>query len=153
MKLYLVQHAEAKKEEEDPARPLAERGWRDLEKVSRFLKERKIEVARILHSGKLRAKQTAEKLGEAVRSSEGVKETNGLAPSDDPSIWERKLREETVDILLVGHLPHLSRLAGLMLAHNLDLGVIDFKMGGVVCLDRDDEGNWSVSWMVTPQIL
>ncbi|MCZ2845213.1 MAG: histidine phosphatase family protein [Candidatus Bathyarchaeota archaeon] len=69
MKLYLVQHAEAKQEEEDPARPLSEKGWENLDKISDFLKGKDIKVSKIFHSGKLRAKQTAEKLSEAIDSS------------------------------------------------------------------------------------
>ena len=153
MKLYLVQHAEAKGEEEDPARPLSEMGWKDLEKVTSFLRKRGIEIARILHSGKLRARQTAEKLSEVVRSSEDVQENEGLAPLDDPAKWENRLREETADVMLVGHLPHLSKLAGLLLTGDSNRRVINFKMGGVVCLERDEKGSWSVGWMIIPQIL
>lgn len=150
MKLYLVQHAEAKGKEEDPTRPLSEKGWKDLEKVSSFLEGRGIGVARILHSGKLRAKQTAERLGEVIRSSEGVRETGGLAPLDYPTTWGRRSKEETADVMLVGHLPHLSRLAGLLLTGDPNRKVIDFKMGGVVCLERDEKENWSVGWMIIP---
>ncbi|MDH5363038.1 MAG: phosphohistidine phosphatase SixA [Aigarchaeota archaeon] len=153
MKLYLVQHAEAKGEEEDPARPLSEMGWKDLEKVTSFLRKRGIEIARILHSGKLRARQTAEKLSEVVRSSEDVQENEGLAPLDDPAKWENRLKEETADVMLVGHLPHLSKLAGLLLTGDSNRRVINFKMGGVVCLERDEKGSWSVGWMIIPQVL
>jgi phosphohistidine phosphatase len=66
MKLYLVQHAEAKTEKEDPLRPLSEKGLKDLEKVSSFLEDRSIKVTRILHSGKQRARETAEKLSKVV---------------------------------------------------------------------------------------
>ncbi|HDD66024.1 MAG TPA: phosphohistidine phosphatase SixA, partial [Nitrososphaeria archaeon] len=63
MKVYLVQHGEAKREEEDPARPLTEEGKREVEDVARFLAELGVRVDRILHSGKLRAAQTANILG------------------------------------------------------------------------------------------
>jgi len=55
--------------------------------------------------------------------------------------------------MLVGHLPHLSRLSGLLISGDPDRKVIEFKNGGVVCLERDDEGNWSVVWIIIPQIL
>ena len=31
--------------------------------------------------------------------------------------------------------------------------LVDFQMGGVVCLGRDDDGDWSLRWMVTPEIV
>ncbi|VUT25508.1 MAG: phosphohistidine phosphatase [Candidatus Methanolliviera sp. GoM_oil] len=150
MKLYLVQHAEAKDKDEDPTRPLSGKGWNDIRNMASFFKG-KIEVAKIVHSGKLRARQTAEELNAVVSSS--VEEVGGLAPLDDPGIWEERLREESEDTMIVGHLPHLGRLAGLLLANDPERKVIDFKMGGVVCLERDEGGNWSLQWMVTPEIL
>lgn len=150
MKLYLVQHAEAKGKEEDPARPLSDKGLKDLGKVSNFLAGRGIIVTRVLHSGKLRAKQTAEKLRKVVSSSEDVNESDGLAPLDDPIIWGKRLKEEITDIMLVGHLPHLSKLAGLLLTYDPKRRVINFKKGGVVCLERDKEGKWAVHWMMIP---
>jgi len=57
------------------------------------------------------------------------------------------------NVMLVGHLPHLSRLSGLLISGDPDRKVIEFKNGGVVCLERDDEGNWSVVWIIIPQIL
>ena len=40
MNLYLVQHAEAKPESEDPERRLSERGWAEIRKMARFAAER-----------------------------------------------------------------------------------------------------------------
>ncbi len=36
MKLYLVQHGEAKKKEEDPLRPLSESGREDVQRVAKY---------------------------------------------------------------------------------------------------------------------
>ena len=153
MTLYLVQHAEAKREEEDPARPLSEKGWKDIKNVTDFLRGKGIKVSRILHSGKLRAKQTAETLAGSIHSSGGVKDTEGLSPMDDPSTWAKKLEEEPEDTVLVGHLPHLSKLAGILLAGDQERKPIDFRMGGVICMEKDEAGNWSLQWILTPQIL
>ena len=150
MKLYLVQHAEAKKKEEDLSRPLSEKGLKDIEKMANFLKG-KIKVARILHSGKLRAKQTAELLNESIRSSEGIKEVDNLAPLDDPRIWEKKLKEESNNVMIVGHLPYLNKLAGLLLVNDQNRTIINFKMGAIVCLEKN--ADWSLQWVLTPQIL
>lgn len=153
MRLYLVQHAESKREEEDPARPLSERGWEDIRRVAGFLKERGIRVSKILHSGKLRAKQTAEALAEAVRPEEGVKRADALAPLDDPNLWADRLREEVKDLMLVGHLPHLAKLAGLLLVGDLGRKPVEFRQGGIVCLAKDETGNWSALWILTPELL
>ena len=153
MRLYLVQHAEAKPQAEDPARPLSEKGREDIRRVANFIKAKGIEVSKIFHSGKLRAKQTAEVLAEGISSTGGIEESEGLAPLDDPGIWAQRLREGTEDLMLVGHLPHLSKLAGLLLAGDPERKVVGFRNGGVVCLERDEDGNWSVGWVLTPELL
>ena len=61
MRLFLVQHGEAKTEQEDPERPLTDRGASDVSRVARAATEARIVTAeRIVHSGKTRARQTAE---------------------------------------------------------------------------------------------
>jgi phosphohistidine phosphatase len=64
MRLYLVQHGEAKPEEEDPAHHLTERGFADLQKVADLLRPLKLAVLAIWHSGKPRAVQTAQILAQ-----------------------------------------------------------------------------------------
>jgi len=154
MNLYLVQHAEAKREEEDPRRPLSDRGWTDIRKVATFVAPRGgIQVRRILHSGKTRARQTAEVLAQYLRPAEGIQETDALEPLANPSTWAQRLAEATEDTMLVGHLPHLSKLASLLLCQDETKRIVDFQMGGIVCLSRDEAGSWFVRWMVIPQIL
>lgn len=154
MNIYLVQHAEPKREEEDPQKPLSEKGWNDIRKVAAFIAEyANIHVRSIVHSGKTRAGQTAEVLAEHLSPHEGVKEAEGLDPLAAPSIWAKRLGEMKEDIMLVGHLPHLSKLSAYLLCHDENRRVADFQMGGVVCLRRDESDTWSIRWMVIPQIL
>ena len=56
MDIYLVQHGEAKPEAEDPERSLSDKGKKEVESSARHAAAVGIEVAQILHSGKLRAK-------------------------------------------------------------------------------------------------
>lgn len=154
MNLYLVQHAEAKSKQEDPERPLSETGRTNIRKVARFVaKNGDILVRLINHSGKTRARQTAEILAEELDPTEGISDVPDLAPLDDPAVWVSYLADTTRNLMLVGHLPHLSKLASLLLCHDDTKTVVDFQMGGVVCLGRDGDGNWALRWMVTPDIV
>lgn len=154
MKLYLVQHAEAKQKEDDPERPLTEKGWDDIRKVACFAAEHtKIRPSYIVHSGKTRARQTAEVLDEHLRTPRGIKEAEGLDPLADPAIWAHRLTELEEDIMLVGHLPHLSRLSGHLLCQDGNRSIVHFQNAGIVCLGRDESDVWSIRWMVIPQIL
>ncbi len=152
MVLYLVQHAEAKSKEEDPGRDLTEKGRREAERVARHLKRLQVQVSQIFHSGKTRARSTAEILAEQVQPPAGVSEAPGLAPLDDPGTWADRVATQKEDILLVGHLPHLGKLAALLTTGDKEKNVVNFQMGGVVRL-RLQEGNWAVDWMIVPNIV
>lgn len=153
MFLYLVQHGEAKREEEDPLRPLSDKGIEDVQRVASYISRLNVEVKEVFHSGKVRAKQTAELLSDNMRIAKGVSQTDGLAPLDDPELWAERLKGKKESLMLVGHLPHLGKLSSLLLSGDKDKNIIAFKMGGIVCLKRDEVGMWSLQWMITSEIL
>lgn len=153
MLLYLVQHAEAKREEEDSARPLSGKGLEDIKKVASHLSSLNINVDQILHSTKLRAEQTAEVLSENLKPSKGILKTDGLSPLDDPALWAENLKNVKDNTMFVGHLPHLAKLASLLLCGDAEKNIIAFKMAGIVCLKRDDNRAWSLQWMITPEVI
>jgi phosphohistidine phosphatase len=147
MRLYLVQHGEAKSEEEDPERPLTDRGAGGVRRVADLAREvGGVAVERVVHSGKTRARQSAEIWGQVLRVP--VVEEEGLAPLDDPSVWGTRLAKGEQDLMLVGHLPHLGRLASLLLAGESERPLIAFRQGGLVGLERGPAG-WSV-WLALP---
>lgn len=154
MHLYLVQHGEAWSKEHDSERSLTDKGIETLDRVRHFLEDnRRIEVDTIYHSGKRRALQTADILAKSVAAENGLEQSEGLAPMDDPAIWEKKLKDMHRSVMLVGHLPHLSRLAGLLLTGDASREPVLFHNGGVVCLFRDADHQWMIDWVVIPEIL
>ena len=152
MFLYLVQHGKAKNEEEDLARPLSDNGIAEVKKIASFISRLDITVEEVLHSSKLRAKQTAEILADSLAVTKGISEADGLAPLDDPALWAEKLKSKTHSLMLVGHLPHLAKLSSFLLIGDKERSTIAFRMGGVVCLKKDDAGTWTMQWMITPEI-
>ena len=154
MRLYLVQHAEARSKEEDPSRPLSRSGQEDIRKVAEYSgKYLQIQVKQIFHSGKLRAKQTAEILAEHLRPEKGFTVAEGLEPLADSKAWKGQLAETTEDTMIVGHLPHLSKLASHLLTGDEAKEVVTFRMGGITCLERDENGRWTVRWVITPEMI
>jgi len=153
MFVYLVQHAEAKSEQEDPSRSLSEKGMHTIKKVASYASQCDLKIHMIFHSSKLRAKQTAEVLSEHLNPAKGISEVDGLAPLDDPATWAQRLKDIPEDVILVGHLPHLDKLASLLLCGDKDKNVISFKMAGIVCLLRTDTESYALQWMVTPEIV
>ena len=131
MRVYLVQHGEAKSEEEDPDRPLTDRGATEVRRVVGVAAGAgSVMVERIVHSGKTWARQTAAAWGAALGVP--IDESAGLAPRDDPAIWAARVTAETRDMMLVGHLPHLARLArscshAILIARSLPSGRVDWS--------------------------
>jgi phosphohistidine phosphatase len=149
VQLYLAQHGRAKTEDEDPDRPLTDQGSEDVVRVAHHaVAQLGVRPTRVFHSDKTRARQTAEAWGEMLDVD--VEQADALAPNDDPTIWFERLRSEPDDLMLVGHLPHLARLAGLLLIGADDRSVVRFRQGGLVALERTDTG-WVVSVVLPPE--
>ena len=156
MRLYLVQHAEAKQKEEDPARPLSEKGKKDIHKMAAYLKDHaNIQIGTIFHSGKTRAKQTAQALAQTLSPLGGIREAEGLDPLADVEVWAKRLDSDEMDeeTMLVAHLPHLSRLASRLICGSDETSTIGFCQGSVACLKRGEEGGWMVNWMLIPELV
>lgn len=151
MRIYLVQHGEAVSKEENSDRPLSEKGVADVRAVGTFLYQHAfIMVPKILHSGKLRAIETAELLARCLTTTCDV--GSDLQANDDPGLWSARLATRNGDVMLVGHLPHLQRLASLLLCGDADRGVVTFQNAGVVCLVQDEEKSWCLNWAFTPDL-
>ena len=153
MKLYLIQHAEAFSKEEYADRPLTEKGCRDAQKVADQIKHLNILVDFTWHSGKTRAMQTA-KIFHAVVSAAGAPIVHeGLSPNDNPVVIADLINKTKKDMMIVGHLPFLSRLTGLLLTGHADNEPVAFQKAGIVCLQRNDQNTWQLCWMLTPDLL
>lgn len=154
MKLYLMQHGQAKSKKEDPDRPLTEKGQEEVEFISAFVaRHLTISIDQIMHSGKMRAQETAELAAEQFRPAKGIIIGEDLDPMADPNLWVQRLAGMDDDIMLVGHLPHLEKLTTLLVCDRTDGRPVGFQMGGIVCLNRDEQRAWSLEWMLTPDIL
>jgi phosphohistidine phosphatase len=142
VRLYLVQHGEAKSEAEDPDRSLTDRGAIHVRDVANGATAAGlVTVDRIVHSGKTRARQTAEAWGDALGMK--VEESDGLAPNDDPSIWAGRLTGD--DVMLVGHLPHLDKITQLLLGPAAEQVGVTFRNGELVGLEQKESGGWTVA--------
>lgn len=151
MPVYLVQHGEAKPETDDPARPLTDRGHAEVRRVARQAAALRVQVAEIRHSGKRRARQTADILAEHLRPPRGIREMEGLAPTDYPLKAKVEVESARDPLMLVGHHPHLSRLASSLPVGDPGREIIRFRMGAIVCLVKAKAG-WLLQWVLTPEI-
>jgi phosphohistidine phosphatase len=147
MRVYLVHHGVAVGPEEDPRRPLSAVGLANAARVSAKAAALGAKPDIVWHSGKLRAKQTAQEFWRACNALAEFSASKDLQP-DDPPQWIRdRLRAESRDVAIVGHFPHLPRLLALLTSGG-EAGA-DFPINGIVALVTDDEGEtWRELWRV-----
>jgi len=153
MEVLLIQHAEATPKDVNPERPLSEKGLKDIRKIAKFLYHSGWQCKKILHSGKLRADQTAGHLLDAGFPNANVEATGGLSPNDPVAPVAGRLNSMTENTTLVGHLPFMEKLVSFLLIGRDDRTAVQFSQGGGVCLTRQEDGSWSICWMVIPELL
>jgi phosphohistidine phosphatase len=145
--LYLVHHGDAVGPEVDPRRPLSPEGRAEVVRIAALSAGRGAKPQVVWHSGKLRAKQTAEEFWRACNALAEFSATRDLQPDDPPQWMRDRLRGETRDVLLAGHFPYLPRFLALLVTGG-EAGVL-FPQHGVVALVTDDEGStWREEWRI-----
>ena len=153
MHLYLVRHAHAVDGADDAERPLSTKGLAQIRDVARLLRTAEaVDAQEIWHSPLLRAQDTAVRLTKALALNAELVCINGLRPSDEPEIAARRLRNAGKPVMLVGHEPHLSALATLLVLGREGPPRFVFKKCAVLRLDRELTG-WSVRWLISPELV
>ncbi|MFN2444829.1 MAG: histidine phosphatase family protein [Vicinamibacterales bacterium] len=153
---FLIHHAAALPPDVDHMRPLSSLGRGQAERVASAVHARGVRPATIWHSGKLRAKQTAEICWRTLNPLATFAIARGLQPDDDPEVMWAALNahgDETADrhgahgVLIAGHMPHLSRLLHRLTTGQRDGATSPFPLHGCVALERVGE-RWEEKWRV-----
>ena len=134
MRLYLMQHALAYSSAEDSERPLNPDGVKQAKQSAHGIKRLGLNFDLIMTSPKRRAKQTAALVAEEVRYPySDILNTEALMPERSPEELLELLQKESTEsrILVVGHLPHLARLAETLTGG----GDLVFENAGLTCLE------------------
>ncbi|MCZ7648267.1 MAG: phosphohistidine phosphatase SixA [Planctomycetota bacterium] len=152
MTLYLVQHGLAVSEEQDPKRPLSVEGRTESERVAAAAARAGLAVKSIHHSGRLRAAQTAEIFAAALRPAGGIAALDGIDPKDSPEAALLAIAGWTQPAMIVGHMPHLEKLAAMLITGSAGKGVISFRNAAVNALVLTDDG-WRVKFVMTPELV
>ncbi len=153
MRLLLVQHGEACAKDVDPDRPLTDRGAADVDRLANFLGDADIRVGRVIHSGKLRARQTAARLAAVVAPGVELEISGLINPNDNPAAFDWQSGSWDSDALVVGHLPFMARLVAHLVVDDQLRLITAYRPGSIVCLQQGDGGQWLIAWMIRPELL
>lgn len=155
LELYLLRHAHAGNPAEwtgdDALRPLSQKGRRQARALGRFLAERGFGPDAIVSSPKVRARQTADIVADAIGIAVAVDER--LAGPLDLDVLAQVVTSAGGDqILLVGHDPDFSDL-GAMLCGATDLPL---RKGALARIDVAlplEPGIGKLRWLVPPELV
>ena len=155
--IYLVHHGHAVGPGDDSMRPLSESGRIAVARLAGEARDHGVKPDVVWHSGKLRARQTAEAYWRACNPLAGFAAARGLQPDDPPS-WMRdqlagdpstRLGAGPRSIMVVGHMPHLPALLHLLCGAAADPPAFDFPLHGCVALEADGD-HWKELWRIKP---
>lgn len=153
MLLYLIRHAEAADTLPDHARPLTAHGRHQVASLASFLaRAESFRPAEVWHSPLVRARETAQLLLRELTLAAPVREMPALRPDDDPRSLLPALERVAHPLALVGHEPHLSALASLLVAGSVTPVVFAMKKGATLALERGGS-RWVVRWHIEPELL
>ncbi len=131
MEIYLVRHGIAEDfAENDAARRLTAEGIAKTTRVAKGFAKRVPDVDLIIHSPYKRAKETAKIFAEFYPAAM-LKEGKGLTPLDKARSALPLLSEaHGKRVMLVGHEPHMSSLASLLITGS-ERPVLEFRKAGI----------------------
>jgi len=132
MHIFLVRHGDAVPSLDDSKRSLSEEGRQQIIQLAQKIQEYGVIPARIVHSGILRAEQTAQILAEILNIQQ-VEKIPGLKSSDAVETVLQEIPNWTQDTLLVSHLPYLAYLLGALVENSYH---VQFDTGTAVCLEN-----------------
>ena len=147
--LYLVHHGDAVGPEVDPLRPLSDRGRTEVEKLAQLASTRGVKPDVVWHSGKMRARQTAEAYWRLCNPLAAFSASRGLQPTDPTNWIIDAISGQAGSVMLAGHFPHLPRLLGRLLSGDAEGRPGDFPLNGIVALE-EVEGKWVERWRLRP---
>jgi len=152
MALYLVQHGKSLPKDVDPDQGLSPDGAAETRRIAAVAADYGVKVARIRHSGKTRARQTAEIFAAILKPAGGMEQAGGLNPLDDVSAVAAGI-DADADVMLIGHLPFMERMAAWLVAGSVQKPVFKFQNSGIVCLDKNPQtDSWVIVWSLMPKI-
>ena len=158
MQVYLLRHGiaeEARLGMSDADRELTAEGRRKLRETLQVASQADMQPTLLLSSPLLRAVQSAQIAAQALHYKQEIVKTNVLLPDSQlEKVWDEiRVHHDERELLLVGHDPLFSHLAGHLLgAPELQ---VDFKKGAILRVDFESFGpkpRGVLRWFLTSKL-
>jgi phosphohistidine phosphatase len=153
VKLYLLRHGEANEARSDNERSLSTAGIENITRLAEFIHPLQLTITHFFHSHKMRAIQTAGIIQPAIKTIEQAVVRTELDPlasihdlMTESSSWQG-------DVMLVGHMPYLGKLASFLATGNERLANFAIEPGCLLCFEITGYSYWQLNWMINPKEL
>ena len=153
MELYLVRHGDVDPNlgDVDAGPPLTDAGLANVQRCATFAARLGVQVAEIRHSEKLRTVQTAQEFEKILQCPRN--QVVGIGPDDDINPLRREAAGLQHNVMVIGHLPYLNRIAGALLAQDESMPVVVFHPASLVRFDRREDARWSAQLVLPVGIM
>lgn len=160
MKLLIIRHAKAEGrpttglfKKKDASRRLTDEGRKIMRKIAKALREIAPAIDTLVSSPLVRARETADIVAD-VFGIKNVFEQPLLAPEGDKQALINWLKEQPVEktLAIVGHEPHLSSFASLLISGK-DEALLVLKKGASCLIEFNDTpapGAGKLLWLLQP---
>jgi phosphohistidine phosphatase len=151
VKLYIVRHGEAGPGLNDGSRPLTEHGHEQARLAGALLAQESPEF--ILHSPKLRTRQTAAEIAACCEGIELAADDRLLPPSSGREVADMVEEAGASSGVIVSHMPLVAELVGWFCRGDArDHRLPGFPPAGIVALDMDFAGAGTavIEWCAFP---
>jgi len=150
MKLYLMRHGEALSPQVDPERGLTDNGKLKIETVATYLQQQGLMFQQVYHSKKKRAQQTAQIMTRLISPEITPAIHQNITPNDDPNLILSEINSWNEDTLITSHLPFIPNLMTLLTGKDAFITPITFETGTIICLQKNNNVNWTLEWSTCP---
>ena len=154
MELILVRHGIAEDPEaarSDEERRLTAEGKEKAIRIAKALRKRVDKIKIIYHSPFLRAVETAALFAKEFGDAE-LEIVERITPHHGPGAVLKLLETHGPEdvVMIVGHEPHLSSLASLLMTGS-EAPVLEFKKAGVACLESwNGKNRFRLKYLISP---
>ena len=149
MYLLLMQHAKSKSADEDPERGITDTGKEETASVSIQLQSLNFTVEEIWHSTKKRSRETAEIVTSYNNLKNKISEKDFLSPMDEVKPAVKVINTFNKNIMIVSHLPFLSKLASSLITGTEYYEPVKFLNSAAVIFIKEGD-KWKIASLITP---
>lgn len=145
-----MRHGKADHVPDDSEQQLTVDGRAGIERLAQDLSKKDLQIEQIFHSEKTRARQTAEIMARHLAPNITLNERSDFKPNSDPKPLLLEIGGWKKNTLITSHLPFVPSLLILLLGDQKSTYNISFEPGTLVCLEKQDKGDWLFQWVAAP---